>query len=43
MPATAKKPVPPKNPGIKEVIIGIICILGLTGIAAYIRKRRKKA
>ena len=43
MPATAKKPVPPKSPGIKEVIIGIVCILGLTGIAAYIRKRRKKA
>jgi nickel transport protein len=42
MPATAKKPVPPKSPGIKEVIIGIVCILGLTGIAAYIRKRRKK-
>lgn len=43
MPAAAKKPVPPKSPGIKEVIIGIVCILGLTGIAAYIRKRRKKA
>ena len=43
MPAAVKKPVPPKSPGIKEVIIGIVCILGLTGIAAYIRKRRKKA
>jgi nickel transport protein len=43
MPAAAKKPVSPKSPGIKEVIIGIVCILGLTGIAAYIRKRRKKA
>ena len=42
MPAAAKKPVPPKSPGIKEVIIGIVCILGLTGIAAYIRKRKKK-
>jgi hypothetical protein len=43
MPATAKKPVPQKRPGIKEIIIGIGCILSLTGIAAYIRKRRKKA
>jgi hypothetical protein len=43
MPAAVKKPVPPKSPGIKEVIIGIVCILGLTGIAAYIGKRRKKA
>ena len=42
IPATAKKPVPPKSPGIKEILIGIVCILGLTGIAAYIRKRKKK-
>ena len=43
MPATAKKPIPPKNPGAREIIIGIVCILGLTAIAAYIRKRRRKA
>lgn len=42
MPAAAKKPLPPKSPGIKEILIGIVCILGLTGIAAYIRKRKKK-
>ena len=43
MPADRKTAVPEKSPGIKEVIIGIGCILSLTGIAAYIRKRRKKA
>jgi hypothetical protein len=42
-PAGNKTPVPEKDPGIKEIIIGIGCILSLTGIAAYIRKRRKKA
>ena len=42
-PADRKTPVPEKSPGIKEIIIGIGCILSLTGIAAYIRKRRKKA
>jgi hypothetical protein len=41
-PAAEKKPVPPKSPGAKEIIIGIGCILGLTGIAAYIRNRQKK-
>ena len=43
MPAARKTAPPPKSPGIKEIIIGIGCILSLTGIAAYIRKRRKKA
>jgi nickel transport protein len=43
MPATAKKPVRQNGPGIREIIIGIACILGLTGIAAYIRNRRRKA
>ena len=43
MPADRKTAVPEKSPGIKEVIIGIGCILSLTGIAAYIRKRRRKA
>jgi hypothetical protein len=43
MPATAKKPVRQKSPGIKEIIIGVACILSLTGITAYIRKRSRKA
>jgi nickel transport protein len=42
-PAAEKRPVPEKSPGIKEIIIGIGCILSLAGIAAYIRKRRRKA
>jgi hypothetical protein len=42
MPAGRKTPVPEKNPGIKEIIIGIGCILSLTGIAVYIRNRKKK-
>ena len=42
MPAAAKKPVRQNSPGIREIIIGIACILGLTGITAYIRKRQKK-
>jgi hypothetical protein len=42
MPATAKKPVPPKSPGAREIIIGLVCILGLTGITAYIHKRKRK-
>lgn len=43
MPADRKPPVPQKSPGIKEILIGIGCILSLTGVSAYIRKRRKKA
>lgn len=43
MPAAEKPPVAEKSPGIKEIIIGIGCILGLAGAAAYIRKLRKKA
>jgi nickel transport protein len=42
-PADKKTPVPEKDPGIKEIIIGIGCILSLTGIVAYVRNRRKKA
>jgi nickel transport protein len=42
MPAGRKPPVAEKGPGIKEVLIGIGCILSLTGLAAYIRKRLKK-
>ena len=37
-----KTAVTEKKPGIKEIIIGIGCILSLTGIAAYIRNRKKK-
>jgi nickel transport protein len=42
MPAGRKKPTPEKSPGIKEIIIGIGCILSLAGVAAYIRNRKKK-
>ena len=42
MPAAQKAPVQEKGPGAKEVLIGIGCILGLAGIAAYIRNRKKK-
>ena len=41
-PAGRKTAVPGKSPGIKEIIIGIGCILSLTGIAVYIRNRKKK-
>jgi len=41
-PAAEKSPVGEKGPGAKEVLIGIGCILGLAGIAAYIRNRKKK-
>jgi nickel transport protein len=43
MPAAEKPPVRGKDASAKEIIIGIGCILGLAGIAAYIRNRRKKA
>ncbi len=43
MPAAEKPPVPEKGPTVKGIIIGIGCILGLVGIATYIRNRRKKA
>jgi hypothetical protein len=42
MPVAARKPVPRQGPGAREITIGIVCILGLTAIAAYIRKRKKK-
>ena len=42
MPAGRKTPATQKSPGIKEIIIGIGCILSLAGIGAYIRKRKKK-
>ena len=42
MSANRKSAAPQKSPGIKEIIIGIGCILSLTGIAAYIRNRKKK-
>jgi nickel transport protein len=42
MPAAAKKPVPEKSATLKGIIIGIGCIFSLTGIAAYIRSRKKK-
>jgi hypothetical protein len=41
-PAAEKPSVPEKGPGAKEIIIGIGCILGLAGIAAYIHNRKKK-
>jgi nickel transport protein len=42
MPAAEKPPVPGKGPTVKGIIIGIGCILGLVGVAAYIHRRRKK-
>ena len=41
VPASGKKPVPEKGTTFKGIIIGIGCIFGLAGIAAYIRKRKK--
>jgi hypothetical protein len=41
MPAAGKKPVPQKDNAIKGIIIGIGCIFILTGLVAYIRKRKK--
>ena len=43
IPAAEKPPVPEKDPSALKIIIGIGCILGLAGIVAYIRKRRRKA
>jgi hypothetical protein len=43
VPAAEKPPVPGKDPTVKGIIIGIGCILGLAGVAAYIHRRRKKA
>ncbi len=42
MPDAGKKPVPEKVPTVKNIIIGISCIFGLTAIVAYIRSRKKK-
>jgi hypothetical protein len=42
MPATGKKPIQEKGPTVKDIIIGLGCILGLVGIATYIHRRRKK-
>jgi hypothetical protein len=42
MPAGSKKPVLEKSPGIRQILIGLGCILGLTAILAYIRKRKMK-
>ena len=41
MPASGKKPVPENSTTFKGIIIGIGCTFGLTGIVAYIRKRKK--
>jgi len=41
VPASGKKPVPEEGTNFKGIIIGIGCIFGLTGIVAYIRKRKK--
>jgi len=42
MPAAANKRTPPKATSVKRIIIGIGCIFALTGIVAYIRKRKMK-
>ena len=41
-PAAEKPPVPEKGPSARNIIIGIGCILVLTGIAARIRNRKNK-
>ena len=41
MPAAGQTPCPAKGVPVINMIIGIGCILGLTAIAAYIRKRKK--
>jgi hypothetical protein len=41
VPASGKKPVPGEGTTLKGIIIGIGCIFGLTGIVAYIRKRKR--
>jgi nickel transport protein len=41
MSASGKKPLSEKNTTFKGIIIGIGCIFGLAGIAAYIRRRKK--
>jgi hypothetical protein len=41
VPASGKKPVAEEGTTLKGIIIGIGFIFGLTGIVAYIRKRKK--
>jgi nickel transport protein len=43
MPAAEKKQIQKKSPTVEDIIIGLGCILGLAGIAAYIHRRTKKA
>ena len=42
-PAVEKKQIQDKSTGVENIIIGLGCILGLAGIAAYIYRRTKKA
>ncbi len=42
MPAVAKRPAPENDSRLKGISIGVGCILGLTAIVNYIRRRRKK-
>ena len=42
MPAAANKRTPPKATSVKRIIIGIGWIFALTGIVAYVRKRKLK-
>ena len=42
MPAAGKKPISEKGAPVKGIIIGLGCIFGLTAIAVYIRKHKKK-
>jgi nickel transport protein len=43
MPTAEKKQIQDKSPAVENIIIGLGCILGLAGIAAYIHRRIKKA
>ncbi len=42
MPAAGKKPDPEKGTPFKNIMIGLGCIFVLTGLLAYIRKRKQK-
>lgn len=42
LPTTEKRPAAKKGMPVKNILIGIGCIFGLTAIIAYTRNRRKK-
>jgi nickel transport protein len=42
MPAAEKMPIPEKSPTVKDIMIGIGCILGLVAITLIFKNRKKK-